>query len=675
MKKWSLKKTDISDIQNLMRKGGITALTASVLASRGYTDIESAARHLEVSELTDPFLIADMENAVEAINSAVDEGEKICIYGDYDCDGVVASVMLYTFLQEIGADVIYCIPERDEGYGMNETAIRELAEQGVNLIITVDNGIAAVNEAELIYELGMKLVITDHHQPGEILPRAEAIVDPHRKDCFSPFKMLCGAGVVLKLIAALNEGDYSMAMEQFGDLAAIATVADVVELTGENRFIVKYGLEMLKNTERPGLIALIAVSGLTGKPLNSVSIGFMLAPRINSAGRFGSPKTAAELLLEEDEVRAHAIAYELNELNEKRKEVEALIFADIYRYIAENPQSTRERVLLFCGENWHHGVIGIIASRLQERFGKPCFIFANNNGDIRGSARSFGDFSIFKALQYASDFLERYGGHSGAGGFTVKPEFISEFKDKVLEYAKTQYNIMPPMPINIDAQVSPNELTVDNVKGLKVLEPYGIGNETPLFYLDKAAIIGSYPMSGGQHTKLRLKLDGKLFDALIFRVAPEDTGLTAGDVCNLIVSLDINLYNGTESISIIVKDYRNSGIKQQSVFSALDAYERFLRDEEIPEKYYVNMLPTYEELKTIYKGIPERGIATDTLYANLIRQNINYCKVLVAANALSELGLIITDFASDKLSRIKATKKADINSATVLKKLKQLTVG
>ena len=298
MNKWSVNKTDRKTVSQLSLQCGVSTLTAAVLASRGFSSAQAVMEKMNVSSLSDPFLIKDMELAADAINNAIDSGTKICVYGDYDCDGIMSSVMLYSYLQEAGADVFYYIPERSEGYGLNENAVRYISGQGAELIITVDNGISALNEAELIYELGMKLVVTDHHQPGETLPRAEAIVDPHRTDCFSPFKKLCGAGVVLKLIAALDGGDYTMALEQFGDLAAVATVADIVTLTGENRFIVSYGMQLLENSDRPSVIALKKVCSLENKKLNSYSIGFGIAPRINAAGRFGSPITAAQLLWE-----------------------------------------------------------------------------------------------------------------------------------------------------------------------------------------------------------------------------------------------------------------------------------------------------------------------------------------------------------------------------------------
>ena len=285
MKKWTVGRPDRNAVSALMLGCGVSSLAAAALAAKGYSSPDSVMESLNVDELSDPFLIKDMQEAADTINNAIDSGERICIYGDYDCDGVMSTVILYSYLLETGADVTYYIPERSEGYGLNMKAVDKISDDGVSLIITVDNGIAAIAEAEYIYALGMKLVITDHHQQGEQLPRAEAIVDPHRHDCFSPFKYMCGAGIALKLVAALDGGDYTMALEQFGDLAAIATVADIVSLTGENRFLVAYGMELIQNSDRPSLIALKEVCGLADKPIDTRSIGFGIGPRINAAGR------------------------------------------------------------------------------------------------------------------------------------------------------------------------------------------------------------------------------------------------------------------------------------------------------------------------------------------------------------------------------------------------------
>lgn len=671
MKKWTVGRPDRNLISQLALKCGVSTLTAAALAAKGYSSPDSVMQQLDVKELTDPFLIKDMQKAADTINSAIDNGEKICIYGDYDCDGIISTVILYSYLLETGADVTYYIPERSEGYGLNKNAVKQLADEGVELIITVDNGISAISEAELVYELGMKLVITDHHQPGEDLPRAEAVVDPHRKDCFSTFKCLCGAGVALKLVAALDGGDYTMALEQFGDLAAIATVADIVNITSENRFIVSYGMRLVENTDRPALEALKEVCGLSDRKIDTNSIGFGIAPRINAAGRFGSPKTAAELFLCEDYDDAQVIAAELDGLNTQRKNAEEQIMNDIYKMIDDNPMLIRKRTIFLCGRDWHHGVIGIIASRIMEKFGKPVFIASESEGEIRGSARSFGEFSIFDALTYCSEALEKFGGHPGAGGFTIKSQMAGKFADLLEKFALENHKTMPVLTVKADAVVSPSELTVQNVSGLKVLEPFGTGNEKPLFYMENAVVTEIVPLSQGAHSKLRLKFGYTQAEALLFRTPPSMLTVSKDDVCDLIVSLDVNEFRGRQSVSIIVNDIRTHTTEQSKYFAALSAFEAYLRDETLPRSYYPSMYPVRDEVKKIYLSIPENGINTETLYLRLSRFGLNYCKFCVAIEALRQLRLITVSSADGTVHRTAAEKKADLLSAPILASLKE----
>lgn len=670
MKNWTIGRPDINIIHKLMEECGISSLTASVLASKGYSSSDSVMDSLEMRELSDPFLIKDMKEAADTINSAIDNNERICVYGDYDCDGIMSTVIMYSYLTEAGADVLYYIPERSEGYGMNKKAIEKIAEMGTNLIVTVDNGISAIEEAEYIYSLGMKLVVTDHHQQGETLPRAEAVVDPHRHDCFSPFKYMCGAGIALKLISALDGGDYTMALEQFGDFAAIATVADIVSLTGENRFLVSYGIELINNTERPSLIAMKEVCGIDDKPVNARSIGFGIAPRINASGRFGSPKTAVELFLCEDYDEALSKAQELDRLNNERKKSENEIIGEIYEMIDKDPSIVRERVIFICGKDWHHGVVGIVASRIMERFGKPCFIASEHNGEIRGSARSFGKFSVFGALTYASESLEKFGGHLGAGGFTIKKDMKEDFHRLIEQYAFENHKIMPVLTVTADAEVFPNDISIENIDGLSVLEPHGFENEKPLFYIEDAKITDIIPLSNGKHSKLHIDIGNVKAAALVFFTEPSALNVRKDDICDMIVTLETNDFRGIKSVSIIVNDIRPHGFEQNKYFSALNAFEAFMRDEELPEKYYRSMLPTREESVKIYKHIQDAGINSDKLYITLSRE-MNYCKFSVAVESFRQLGLVTVSSSDSVIKRVQVNKKYDLDSAPVIISLKK----
>ncbi|MBR6385940.1 MAG: single-stranded-DNA-specific exonuclease RecJ [Ruminococcus sp.] len=669
MKRWKIKSSDRKTVSRLILDCGVTSLTGSVLAAKGYNTSEEVMEKMQCYSLSDPFLLKDMREAADTLNTAIDNQEKICVYGDYDCDGIMATAILYTYLSAAGADVVYYIPERSEGYGLNNGAIDKIKEMGVNLIVTVDNGISAINEAEYIYSLGMRLVVTDHHRQGETLPRAEAVVDAHRTDCFSPFKFACGAVIALKLAAAMDGGDYTMVLEQFGDLAAIATVADIVSLTGENRFMASYGIEQINNTDRPALIALKEVSGIGDKPVTSETVGFILAPRINASGRFGSPTTALKLFLSEDYDEALSLARELDRLNTERKNAENKIISEIYEMADKDPMILRKRVIYICGKDWHHGVIGIAAAKIVEQFGKPCFIASEENGEIRGSARSFGEFSVFSALTYTSETLEKFGGHPGAGGFTIKSGMAEKFGELLEEYAIENHKEMPVFTIDADAVITPQELAVKNIQGLDVLEPFGCENEKPNFAIQNAEVLDIIPLSGGVHSKIRIKFGDITADALMFRTSPDSLPVRKGNICSMIVKLGINEYKGNITPSVYISDVRLSNFEQQKYFSALSAFEAFMRGEELPENYYPVMLPSRDDTVRIYKGIPEKGINSDTLYMSLT--NINYCKFCVAVESLRQLGLVSVSCSSSLIKRLPVQEKVNLDTAPVLSKLRE----
>lgn len=674
MKKWTRKTIDKSIVPKIANGCGVSTLTASVLAAKGYTSPEAVKEKLDVHELSSPFLIRDMEIAADIINEAIENGTSICVYGDYDCDGVMATAILATYLTETGADVTCYIPERTEGYGLNKNAIDKLHNDGVELIVTVDNGISAINEAEYIYSLGMKLVITDHHQQGDILPRAEAIVDPHRHDDCSPFKYACGAFIALKLVAALDDGDYTLALEQFGDLAAIATVADIVSLTGENRLIVRYGMNLINETDRPALIALKEISGYAEKAVDTSALGFGLAPRINAAGRFGSPMTALQLFLCDNYDDAIVIAQELDELNRQRKQTENDIISEIYAILDNDSSILRDRVICVCGKGWHHGVIGIAASRLMEQFGKPCFIASEENGELRGSARSFGSFSVFAALTAASDVLEKFGGHPGAGGFTIKSGMGDDFRRLINKYALENHREMPCYELSADLAISPADITIENINGLEVLEPFGMGNEKPVFLIENAFVKDIRPLSGGIHSKIRIKTGGYEFDALRFRTAPDALPVKVGNICDMAVTISINTFMDRRSLSIFISDIRSSDFNQDKYFTAARTFDAFMRNEELPSGYYPAMLPSRDTAVMIYKLIPTDGITADNLYFKVCGQ-VNYCRFCAVIESLKQLELIAQSCENSVIKRVKVTKKADLDSAELLVRLRSKING
>lgn len=671
MKKWIIGKPDDAASSELAKQCGLSPLCSSVLASRGINSVQKACDFFNFRKdnsqpaLSDPFLTKDMKAAADAVLEVVDNGEYICVYGDYDCDGITATTILYSYLECLGANVRYYINMRSDGYGLCEKGIRELADDGVQLIVTVDNGISAVNEVKLANELGMKVVVTDHHQPGENLPDALAVVDPHRTDCTSLYKDLCGCAVALKLIAAMDGGDYSAALEQFSDFAALATIADVVPLTGENRFIVENGLHYLRNTENLGLQALMKKANVKDR-LSSVDVSFSIIPRINASGRFGSASDAVELFLTDDEQRAEELADKLDRLNSERKAAEEQILASIEESISASPEILYDRVLVIYGEGWHHGVIGIVAARLVERFGKPVFLLSDDGDEARGSARSVEGFSIYEALAACGDHLTKFGGHVGAGGFSLLKENIGNFKDTMQKFAAEHYPAPPVLTIRADKIILPNELSLDAISSLSSLEPFGEGSRQPIFLIRKAVLTDIVPLSGGIHTKLRLNYGGTMLEGLLFGTKAEDILYRKGDTLDLLASFGINVFNGRKSVSMRIADMRSSNVSQLRYFNAKAAYEQFRRGEGVEPALAKRALPTRDELILIYKTIAKFGvISSDELFGQLDENVISYCKLRIAVDIFTELGFITYEIWSDRITFIKNPPKAAIESSKI----------
>ena len=397
-KKWTVAKCDKDFAATVAQELGTDAFAALIATSRGLNDINEIDRFFDAdASLTlDPFSIKDMDAASERINLAIDDFERICVFGDYDADGVTATALLYSYLETRGADVIRYIPDRiDEGYGMNCEAIEYLSGLGVKLIVTVDNGVSAIEEAKKCKELGIDLVVTDHHKVGEELPDAIAVVDPHREDCPSEFKEMSGVGVAFKLVCALEGGEEEMLLSEYGDLVALGTIGDVVTLTGENRAMVRKGLEMINKEPRPGITALMHEAGVYNKIFTSSTAAFTICPRINAAGRMSSANKALELLLCDDDDTASFIAEEINSMNSKRQHTETDIFSQAEKQLENNPEMLNDRVIVVDGEGWHPGVIGIVAARMVERYGRPCVVISRDGENAKGSCRSIEGFSIY----------------------------------------------------------------------------------------------------------------------------------------------------------------------------------------------------------------------------------------------------------------------------------------
>lgn len=674
MKRWTVARPDRVKTAEIAAKTDLSPLLSEVMVARGYDTIERLTEFFNGSRLSDPFLLADMDKAACAINEAVDAGERICIFGDYDCDGIISTAVLYGYLMSMGADVICKIPEREDGYGLSMKAVEEMAADDVSLIITVDNGISALAEAEKIAELGIKLVVTDHHQSGKVLPKALAVVDPHRPDCVSPFKPLCGAGVVLKLCAALDGGSYDMVCEQYLDLVAIATVADVVPLIGENRIIVEQGIRLLKNTENLGILSLLEQSGADAGALSASSIAFTIAPRINAASRFGSPMTALDMLIAEDESAAD-FAARLVKLNSQRKDTEGVIMETIVSLIDETPALLNGRVLTVAGKGWHRGVIGIVAARLVETYGMPAVVISiGDNGEACGSARSVQGFNIFKCFEFCRDLLVKFGGHELAGGLTVSEENIPALKNMIEQYALNACPEMPRAVIAADKLLEGKDLTPENAASLARIEPCGAMNPEPVFALSGAKIMAVYPLKNGEHTKLDIYCGGARAAALLFRVKTADFPFKPGDMIDLMANMSLNEYKGNKTVTLRVIDYRRHGIKQERYFAAMDVYHSFLRGEKVEKAYLEKGNPTRNELVEVYKYITGRGRSMnfEELYAALSSGGMNAFKLRIIIDAFCDTGLLRFYPSTGKIEPVAPKTRVDIESSEMLKLLRKL---
>ena len=553
---WNVNEPDAGSVNALVR-AGYAPLAAMVLASRGIRDSAMAHQYLDCSApLLDPFLMTDMDRAAGRVGLAMAQGEKIAVFGDYDVDGITSTCLLTDFLRRHGAEVVSYIPGRlEEGYGLNPIAIRQLSSEGVKLIITVDCGITALAEAALCRELGIDLVITDHHECKDSLPQAAAVVDPHRVDGGYPHKNLSGVGVAFKLASALC-GDQEAVLQEYADMVCLGTVADVMPLQGENRVFVARGLEALRHTKRPGIAALMAESGCDPKTVSASSIGFILAPRINAAGRMGQIDLALELFLTEDSVRAGEVARQLCDLNRQRQAVES----EIYRQaVAMLPSGAPPEAIVLADESWHQGVVGIVASRIAEEYACPAFLICLDGEHGKASSRSHGGFNLFTSLTALSPLLESYGGHELAAGFTINRSNIPEFRRQICALAAGFYSDETPRTsLDVDCAIPAELLTIPNIESLEVLEPCGNCCPKPVLMMKNLTIERIAMVGGGRHMRLRLRSGRTGVNAIYFSATPQAVSIQSGDVVDIAFTPQINEYRGERTVQMNVLDIRPS---------------------------------------------------------------------------------------------------------------------
>ena len=648
------------------------ALLAGILTARGITDPAEALTLLAgEEELSDPALLTDMDAACQRIWQAIDNGETIVVFGDYDVDGVTATALLYQHLKGMGATVKCKLPSREgDGYGLSRNAIQSIHDKGYQLIVTVDNGISAVEEAEFAAELGIDLIITDHHLPPETLPKAVAVVDPRRLDDTSPFKGLCGAGVAFKLCAALDGCPPEEMLDYCGDLAAVGTVADVMPLTGENRTLVKSGLRQLQNTDRPGLEALLEEVGLAGRPITAENISYAIAPRINAAGRMDSAVTALQLVLCEDPDRAEELAHKLNEINVKRQETELEIFKAAQVLLEQQPERLEDRVMLLWGRDWHPGVIGIVASRLVERTGRPVIVVTvDEHGECKGSGRSVPGFNLHACIGSCADLLIRYGGHAMAAGLSVREENLPELRRRLNEWAARECPVLHTAPLECDLPIHLDRVTVDSVRRIDALAPFGAENPTPVFLLQSAVVDGVYPVSEGRHSRLRLRQGNASVYAVWFGMPPEQLPYTMGDVVDAALNLSVYESARGAQLSGRILDLHPAGLgtklaEQAALVAALR------RGTPLTAEQKTLITPDRSHIITVYRELQVRRWHAEDLQplcAKLGEENTG--KTLVAVTALEQVGLIATveKGGANYLELVPAQGKKNLADAPILK--------
>ena len=560
-KKWQIYETDDEKIEELKEKYKLNDLLATILVNRGIDNGEKIRQFLEPTrqDFYDPYLMEDMEIAVERIVKAIENQEKVIIYGDYDVDGITSTTVLKKFLKDLGLEVSYYIPNRlNEGYGLNNKAIEKIVNEGYSLMITVDCGISAIEEIDYANSLGLETIVTDHHEPGEVLPKALAVVDNKRKDSTYPFRDLAGVGVAFKLTQALG-----MKLElkeeaylKYLDIVCVGTISDIVPLVDENRVITKLGLLLVRQTKNMGLKSIINSSGYNKIDSNTISFG--VAPRINACGRMGKAEEALELLLSTDIYEVNELTKKLNEHNRERQEIEKSIYESAVEKIEKN-HLDENRTIVVGGEDWHHGVIGIVSSKITDMYFKPSILLSfEEDGTGKGSGRSIPGFDLHQALTKCQDTLEKFGGHSMAVGVTIKKENLEKFREE-FEKVAAEEKIEDIVPIlNVDSKIDLNSVDKDVIESLKALEPFGEANKMPIFAFKNLRIDSIRALSEGKHLKLTLKEDNIIINAIGFNMGKLAEEYRIGDKIDVAGVLEINTFNGVDNLQINIKDVMKS---------------------------------------------------------------------------------------------------------------------
>ena len=666
----------LSSHVNALTGSGYSPLTAMILAARGIRDARAAHEYLRCdAPLISPYAMQDMDLAAARVALAMTEGETVAVFGDYDVDGITATCLLTHFLRSNGVNCIPYIPGRlEEGYGLNPIAIEQLKNQGVKLIITVDCGITAIEEAELCASLGIDLVITDHHECKDALPRAVAVVDPHRPDDRYPHKHLSGVGVAFKLACALS-GDANAVLEQYADMVCLGTVADVMPLQGENRVFVERGLQLLRATGRPGLAALMAECGCDSKSVSASSIGFMLAPRINAAGRMGKIELAIDLFLTEDVAQGQQLAQALCELNRQRQSVESEIYEQAVSML---PEGETPDAIVLADDSWHQGVVGIVASRIAEEFCCPAFLICLDGDHGKASSRSYGGLNLFSSLTTLSDLLESYGGHELAAGFTIHRSKIDAFRKAICAIAKEYYQTDTPHTVlDVDCCIPPELLTLGNVTSLDAIEPCGNGCPKPVLMMKDLVVDRLRPVGGGKHLRLRLRKGNHTFNAIYFSCGQELGCVQQGETVDVVFNPQINEFRDERTVQMNILDIRPAC--KAECDPDLSLYRKLCERTLEPQQAEV-LLPDRTQLGMVWRYLSAFPCTQDSpmcLLRKIVRWSgaaMSLSQLLVCLNIFSDVGLLQV-FRHHKYISVKLMQpgqKADLNASRTMQTLQAL---
>ncbi len=668
---WQVNKVDKALAASFAERHNLFAIAALIASSRGIdTDEKIRAFFYDEIDFFSPWDLPDMDKAVAAISQALENFDRIAICGDYDADGITATALLYSYLEEQGADVMCRIPDRSEGYGLKKEAIDYFAEQGVKLIITVDCGISSIEEAEYAAQKGIRMVVTDHHLVGDQLPDCLAVIDPYRNDCHCRFKAFAGVGVVFKLLCALEGGDAEFILDAYSDIIALGTIGDVMPLVDENRLIVRRGVEKINDSDRPGIISLREAAGQGEKRVTSGSLAFTLIPRINAAGRMGNPTRALNLLLCDDSAISDDIAADIDNANVLRHKTEVEILAEIKEQFKLHPERVYDRIVVVDGEGWPNGVVGIVAAKLVETYGKPAIVIARNGEEARGSGRSFEGFSLYDAIKASSQSLDHFGGHTLAAGIGLKSENIDTFRREINRYAATLENVYPVL--NIDCKLNPVAVNNELLNALSTLEPFGAGNTVPVFGLYSMKIDGVQAVSEGRHIRLMLSKGDTKISAMRFGVSPIDFPFKKGDTIDIAATVETNEYLGEIRPSVHIKAVRGCGMDDLQVLEGISLFEKIKRREILTHEEKRAAFPEREFMLDIFKFVKKCGSWShdcETLCFRLGDNGSLLCKVAVSLDVMLELGVLIKD-ENGAITLPDTPVKADLSSSQLLAYLK-----